>query len=335
MKEILAKLVAGNDLSVEEAKKAQEIILTGQATDAQIAAFLTALRMKGETIDEITGLASVLRDKANTIAPKVDKHVDLVGTGGDCTYSFNISTTSEFVVAAAGLPVAKHGNRSISSKSGAGDVLEALGVNISADPDVVSRCVETVGIGFMFAPHFNPAMKYVGKVRKELGFRTVFNTLGPLSNPSRAKAMVVGVYDKNLTETIANAMMNMGVERALVVSGNDNMDEITLTGATTISEIKDNTVNTYTVTPEQFGFETVELKELQGGDGKVNAQITKDILSGKEKGAKRNIVLLNAGATLYAGGMCSSIEEGIKLAQKTIDSGKAASIIDALVEASN
>ena len=335
MKEILAKLVAGNDLSVEEAKKAQEIILTGQATDAQIAAFLTALRMKGETIDEITGLASVLRDKAKTIAPKVDKHVDLVGTGGDCTYSFNISTTSAFVVAAAGLPVAKHGNRSISSKSGAGDVLEALGVNISADPDVVSRCVETVGIGFMFAPHFNPAMKYVGKVRKELGFRTVFNTLGPLSNPSRAKAMVVGVYDKNLTETIANAMMNMGVERALVVSGNDNMDEITLTGATTISEIKDNTVNTYTVTPEQFGFETVELKELQGGDGKVNAQITKDILSGKEKGAKRNIVLLNAGATLYAGGMCSSIEEGIKLAEKTIDSGKAASIIDALVEASN
>ena len=335
MKEILAKLVAGNDLSVEEAKKAQEIILTGQATDAQIAAFLTALRMKGETIDEITGLASVLRDKANTIAPKVDKHVDLVGTGGDCTYSFNISTTSAFVVAAAGLPVAKHGNRSISSKSGAGDVLEALGVNISADPDVVSRCVETVGIGFMFAPHFNPAMKYVGKVRKELGFRTVYNTLGPLSNPSRAKVMVVGVYDKNLTETIANAMMNMGVERALVVSGNDNMDEITLTGATTISEIKDNTVNTYTVTPEQFGFETVELKELQGGDGKVNAQITKDILSGKEKGAKRNIVLLNAGATLYAGGMCSSIEEGIKLAEKTIDSGKAASIIDALVEASN
>lgn len=335
MKEILAKLVAGNDLSVEEAKKAQEIILTGQATDAQIAAFLTALRMKGETIDEITGLASVLRDKANTIAPKVDKHVDIVGTGGDCTYSFNISTTSAFVVAAAGLPVAKHGNRSISSKSGAGDVLEALGVNISADPDVVSRCVETVGIGFMFAPHFNPAMKYVGKVRKELGFRTVFNTLGPLSNPSRAKAMVVGVYDKNLTETIANAMMNMGVERALVVSGNDDMDEITLTGATTISEIKDNTVNTYTVTPEQFGFETVELKELQGGDGKVNAQITKDILSGKEKGAKRNIVLLNAGATLYAGGMCSSIEEGIKLAEKTIDSGKAASIIDALVEASN
>lgn len=186
MKEILSKLVAGNDLTKEEAMKAQEMILSGEATQAQIACFLTALRMKGETLDEITGLAMVLRDKANTISPKVDNYVDFVGTGGDCTYSFNISTTSAFVVAAAGVPVAKHGNRSISSKSGAGDVLEALGVNISADPDVVEKCVEEVGIGFMFAPHFNPAMKYVGPVRKEMGIRTVFNILGPLSNPSRA-----------------------------------------------------------------------------------------------------------------------------------------------------
>ena len=175
MKEILAKLVEGKDLTKEEAMKAQELILTGQATEAQIACFLTALRMKGETLDEITGLAAVLRNKANTISPKVKDYVDFVGTGGDCTYSFNISTTSAFVVAAAGLPVAKHGNRSISSKSGAGDVLEALGVNISADPAVVEKCVETVGIGFMFAPHFNPAMKYVGPVRKQLGIRTVFN----------------------------------------------------------------------------------------------------------------------------------------------------------------
>ena len=182
MKEILAKLVEGKDLTKEEAMKAQELILTGQATEAQIACFLTALRMKGETLDEITGLAAVLRNKANTISPKVEDYVDFVGTGGDCTYSFNISTTSAFVVAAAGLPVAKHGNRSISSKSGAGDVLEALGVNISADPAVVEKCVETVGIGFMFAPHFNPAMKYVGPVRKQLGIRTVFNILGPLSD---------------------------------------------------------------------------------------------------------------------------------------------------------
>ena len=335
LKGILAKLSEGNDLTKDEAMYTQDMILTGQATEAQIACILTALKMKGETLDEITGFAAVLRDKANTISPDVDNYVDLVGTGGDCTYSFNISTTSAFVVAASGLPVAKHGNRSISSKSGAGNVLEALGVNIAADPDVVKKCVEEVGIGFMFAPHFNPAMKYVGKVRKDLGFRTIFNILGPLSNPSRAKAMVVGVYTSKLTDVIAKAMMNIGVERAFVVSGCDNMDEITLTGGTTISEIKDGRVNTFTVTPEQFGFKRCGLDELQGGDGTVNAGITKNILSGKEKGAKRDIVLLNAGATLYVGGMADSIQAGIRLAQETIDSGKALKTLEALVNASN
>lgn len=335
LKGILAKLSEGNDLTKDEAMYTQDMILTGQATEAQIACILTALKMKGETLDEITGFAAVLRDKANTISPDVDNYVDLVGTGGDCTYSFNISTTSAFVVAASGLPVAKHGNSSISSKSGAGDVLEALGVNIAADPDVVKKCVEEVGIGFMFAPHFNPAMKYVGKVRKDLGFRTIFNILGPLSNPSRAKAMVVGVYTSKLTDVIAKAMMNIGVERAFVVSGCDNMDEITLTGGTTISEIKDGRVNTFTVTPEQFGFKRCGLDELQGGDGTVNAGITKNILSGKEKGAKRDIVLLNAGATLYVGGMADSIQAGIRLAQETIDSGKALKTLEALVNASN
>lgn len=335
LKGILAKLSEGKNLTKDEAMYTQDMILTGQATEAQIACILTALKMKGETLDEITGFASVLRDKANTISPDVDNYVDLVGTGGDCTYSFNISTTSAFVVAASGLPVAKHGNRSISSKSGAGDVLEALGVNIAADPDVVKKCVEEVGIGFMFAPHFNPAMKYVGKVRKDLGFRTIFNILGPLSNPSRAKAMVVGVYTSKLTDVIAKAMMNIGVERAFVVSGCDNMDEITLTGGTTISEIKDGRVNTFTVTPEQFGFKRCGLDELQGGDGTVNAGITKDILSGKEKGAKRDIVLLNAGATLYVGGMADTIQAGIRLAQETIDSGKALKTLEALVNASN
>lgn len=335
LKGILAKLSEGKDLTKDEAMYTQDMILTGQATEAQIACILTALKMKGETLDEITGFAAVLRDKANTISPDVDNYVDLVGTGGDCTYSFNISTTSAFVVAASGLPVTKHGNRSISSKSGAGDVLEALGVNIAADPDVVKKCVEEVGIGFMFAPHFNPAMKYVGKVRKDLGFRTIFNILGPLSNPSRAKAMVVGVYTSKLTDVIAKAMMNIGVERAFVVSGCDNMDEITLTGGTTISEIKDGSVNTFTVTPEQFGFKRCGLDELQGGDGTVNAGITKDILSGKEKGAKRDIVLLNAGATLYVGGMADSIQAGIRLAQETIDSGKALKTLEALVNASN
>ena len=324
MKEILAKLVEGKDLTKEEAMKAQELILTGQATEAQIACFLTALRMKGETLDEITGLAAVLRNKANTISPKVADYVDFVGTGGDCTYSFNISTTSAFVVAAAGLPVAKHGNRSISSKSGAGDVLEALGVNISADPAVVEKCVETVGIGFMFAPHFNPAMKYVGPVRKQLGIRTVFNIL-----------MLVGVYSPALTEVIAGTMMNLGVERGMVVSGEDNMDEITLTGETTVSEIKDGKVTTYTITPEQFGLKRCEIQELQGGDGAVNAQITRDILSGKEQGPKREIVLLNAGAALYIGKKADSIADGIALAAKTIDSGAAVRTLEAMVQATN
>ena len=335
MKEILSKLVAGNDLTKEEAMKAQDMILSGEATQAQIACFLTALRMKGETLDEITGLAMVLRDKANTISPKVDNYVDFVGTGGDCTYSFNISTTSAFVVAAAGVPVAKHGNRSISSKSGAGDVLEALGVNISADPDVVEKCVEEVGIGFMFAPHFNPAMKYVGPVRKEMGIRTVFNILGPLSNPSRAKAMVVGVYSPSLTEVIAGTMANLDVKRGFVVSGEDNMDEFTLTGSSTVSEIKDGKVETYEITPEQFGLKRCKIEELQGGDGAVNAQITKDILSGKERGAKREIVLLNAGAALYIGGKVDSIEEGIRIAGETIDSGKAMETLESMVKATN
>lgn len=335
MKEILSKLVAGNDLTKEEAMKAQEMILSGEATQSQIACFLTALRMKGETLDEITGLAMVLRDKANTISPKVDNYVDFVGTGGDCTYSFNISTTSAFVVAAAGVPVAKHGNRSISSKSGAGDVLEALGVNISADPDVVEKCVEEVGIGFMFAPHFNPAMKYVGPVRKEMGIRTVFNILGPLSNPSRAKAMVVGVYSPSLTEVIAGTMANLDVKRGFVVSGEDNMDEFTLTGSSTVSEIKDGKVKTYEITPEQFGLKRCKIEDLQGGDGTVNAQITKDILSGKERGAKREIVLLNAGAALYIGGKAESIEEGIRIAGETIDSGKAMETLEAMVKATN
>ncbi len=277
----------------------------------------------------------MLRDKAATISPKVDNYVDLVGTGGDRTFTFNVSTTSAFVVAAAGLPVAKHGNRSISSKSGAGDVLEALGVNIMAEPSVVQRCVEEVGIGFMFAPLFNPSMKNVGQVRNEIGIRTVFNILGPLANPSRAKNMVVGVYSPTLTEKIAIAMSRLGVERALVVSGEDNMDEITLTGATTVSEIADGGVKTYQVTPEQFGFSRATLDDLRGGDGAANAVITQDILAGRDRGPKRDIVLLNAGATLYVGGVCGSIADGVALAAKAIDSGAAAEKVEELARFSS
>lgn len=335
MKEYIAKVADGQDLTEEEARAAMKQMLEGEATQAQIAAFLTAMRMKGETLDELVGLASVLRDKAATISPKVDNYVDLVGTGGDCTYTFNVSTTSAFVVAAAGLPVAKHGNRSISSKSGAGDVLEALGVNIMAEPEQVQKCVEEVGIGFMFAPRFNQSMKYVGQARNEMGIRTVFNILGPLANPSRAKNMVVGVYSPDLTEKIALAMSRLGVERAFVVSGTDNMDEITLSGATTVSEIKDGAVTTYQIPPEQFGFERVDLDGLRGGDGTQNAEITKNILKGIEKGPKRNITLLNAGATLYVGGVAESMEAGVKLAAEVIDSGKAYEKLEALVRVSN
>ena len=335
MKEAIEKVIEGQNLTEEEAKKVMNQMLSGEATQAQIAAFLTALRIKGETLDELVGFASVLRDKADTIAPKVDNYIDLVGTGGDRTFTFNISTTSAFVVAAAGLPVAKHGNRSISSKSGAGDVLESLGVNIMAEPQVVQKCVEEAGIGFMFAQLFNKSMKYVGQARKEMGIRTVFNVLGPLANPSRAKNMVVGVYDSALTEQVAKCMSRLGVERAFVVGGKDHMDEITTTTETVIAEIKDNEVKTFTITPEQFGFKRAALEDLRGGDGAENAKITRAILEGKETGAKRDIVLLNAGATLYVGGVAASIEEGIRLAAKAIDEGKAAAVLENLVKLSN
>lgn len=335
MKEAIQKVVDGQNLTMEEAKRVMNILLSGEATQAQIGAILTALRMKGETLDELTGFAAVLKEKAEHIAPNVPNYVDLVGTGGDRTFTFNISTTAAFVTAGAGLPVAKHGNRSISSKSGAGDVLEALGVNIAADPSVVTKCVEEAGIGFMFAQSFNKSMKYVGQARSEMGIRSVFNILGPLANPSDAKCMVVGVYDPSMTEIVANAMSRLGVENGFVVSGEDHMDEFTITGKTTVSEIKDSKVNTYEVTPEQFGLKRASLEELQGGDGAENAKITKAVLKGEEKGAKRDIVLLNAGATLYAGGIADSIEDGIHKAAEAIDSGKAYETLENLVKLSN
>lgn len=334
MKEAIAAVAEGRDLSEEEAGRVMNIMLNGEATQAQIGSFLTVLRMKGETIDELVGLASVLKDKAETISPKSDNYVDLVGTGGDRTFTFNISTTSAFVAAGAGLHIAKHGNRSISSKSGAGDVLEALGVNITAEPQVVEKCVDEAGIGFMFAQSFNKSMRFVGQARSEMGIRTVFNILGPLANPSRAKKMVVGVYAPDMTEKVATVMSRLGVERAFVVSGRDNMDEITTTTATVVSEIRDGAVKTFEITPEEFGFKRVSLEELRGGDGAENAEITKKILAG-EKGPKRDIVLLNAGATLYVAGLAESIQDGIAMAEKSIDSGKAQKVLEKLVEMSN
>lgn len=334
MRTAIATVVEGKDLTREEAARAAELILSGAATEAEIAGLLTALRMKGETVDEILGFASVLRSKANTIAPQCENYVDLVGTGGDCTYSFNISTTSAFVAAGAGLPVAKHGNRSISSKSGAADVLEALGVNISADPAVVQKCVEEAGVGFMMAPNFNPCMKYVGPVRKQLGIRTMFNILGPLSNPSRAKKMVVGVYDPKMVETIAKVMAQLGVERGFVVSGDNHIDEFNLAGVTTVAEITDGVVSVFELKPEDVGLTRCTLDELRGGEGTENAQITRSILDGSQRGAKRDVVLLNAGATLYIGGLADSIADGIEKAKTSIDSGAAAQVLEKMVEMS-
>ncbi len=334
MKTAIETVVSGKDLTEEEARRVMDIMLSGEATQAQIGSLLTALRMKGETIDELTGFASVLKEKADTISPKSENYVDFVGTGGDRTFTFNISTTGAFVAAGAGVHVAKHGNRSISSKSGAGDVLEALGVNITAEPAVVEKCVDEAGLGFMFAQSFNKSMRFVGQARKEMGIRTVFNILGPLANPSRAKGMVVGVYDPEITEKIATVMSRLGVENAFVMSGKDHMDEFTTTANTVVSEIKDGKVTTYEVTPEEFGFQRVTLEELQGGDGVANAEITKRILQG-EKGPKRDIVLLNAGAAIYIAGVADSIQEGIKKAEESIDSGKAIEVLEKLVGMSN
>ncbi len=331
MKEILNKLVAGRNLTLEETKEAAEIILGGNATDVQTACFLTALRMKGETVDEIVGCASVLGEKAMKIHPKVDSYVDIVGTGGDGSNSFNISTTSAFIIAAAGLPVAKHGNRAISSRSGAGDMLEALGLNLNHTPAEVEKQIEDVGIGFMFAPVFNPSMKYVGPARSQMGIRTVFNILGPLANPSGAPLNMIGVYNPDMTETIANVILQLGkVKRGMVFSAADYMDELSVCTETTVSEIRDGKVTTYTSTPELLGFHRAKPEDIKGGTGAENAEIAKRILTG-EQGPKRDIVLLNSGMTLYVGGKAQTPEEGVQLAAEMIDSGKAIKKLEEMI----
>lgn len=334
MKNAIKSVVEGRSLSMDEAKRVMNLMLSGEATQAQLGAFLTGLRMKGETLDEIVGCATVLRDKAEHISPKVENYVDIVGTGGDGSYSFNISTTAAFVAAGAGVPIAKHGNRAISSKSGSGDVLEALGVNIMSEPADVEKAVETVGIGFMFAPVFNKSMKYVGQARSEMGIRSVFNILGPLSNPSGAKNQVIGVFNPDLTEVFAQAMRMMGIERAMVVNARDGMDEISTASDTVVSEIKDGRVINYILKPEDFGFERTILECLQGGDAATNAAITMDILKGST-GHRRDIVLLNAGATIYISGRADSIEEGIEIARDSIDSGKALQKLQNLIAFTN
>jgi len=323
IQEAISKLIEKQDLSMEESVVVMDEIMSGKATDAQIAGFLIALRLKGETIDEITACAKVMREKASRIKPKNHNQlIDVVGTGGDKSGTFNISTAAAFVTAGAGIPVAKHGNKGISSKCGSADVLTALGIKIDLEPKKVEQCIDEVGIGYMFAPKFHSAMKYAIGPRKELAARTVFNILGPLTNPAEAPFELMGVFDDKLVEPLAEVLGKLGCKHALVVHGN-GLDEITLEGPTKVAEYKDGHVKTYEIKPTDFGIKSAKLKELKGGSPQENAKIIQDILGGKEKGPKRDAVLLNAGAAIYTAGKANNIQEGIGIAKDSIDSGKA------------
>jgi len=333
IQEAIAKVIEGADLSRGEMTDAMDQIMSGEATDAQIGAFLIALRVKGECVDEIAGAASVMREKATPIATKRDVIVDTCGTGGDHSGTFNISTTAAFVAAGAGLCVAKHGNRAATSQCGSADVLSALGVNIEASPGTVSRCLDDVGIGFLFAISLHGAMKYAIGPRREIGARTIFNALGPLSNPAGATRQVVGVYSAALTETLAGVLGTLGSERAFVVHGSDGLDEMTLTGPTRVSELKNGSVSTYDVSPGDFGLAQAPADALKGGDADYNAEITRSILNGEE-GPRRDIVLLNAAAAIVTGDKARDLNEGVQVAAEVIDSGKALEKLDGLVAAS-
>ena len=334
IREAIQKTVAGNSLSQQEAHLVATGIMEGQATDAQIAGLLMALRLKGETIDEITGFARTMREKATRIPCEVTDLVDNCGTGGDGRGTFNISTASAFVAAGAGCKVAKHGNRSVSSQCGSADVLKALGVNLQITPEKAANCIDQNGIGFLFAPLLHQAMKYAIGPRRELGVRTIFNVLGPLTNPAGARKQVMGVFDKRLTEPIANVLKNLGSEHVLVVHGEDGLDEITLSGKTTVSELKNGQITTYELEPSALGYKTVEGEVLKGGDDQANADIARYLLDG-ERGPMRDVVVINAGAVIYVSGLSPSIAEGVKMAEESIDSGEAKNKLDTLVRMTN
>ncbi len=322
IKEAIAKIITGTSLTEAEAETVMREIMQGEATDAQIAAYITALRMKGETVEEITGSARVMREKAVHIKLDAPFQVDTCGTGGDMSDTFNISTTVAFVVAGAGVAVAKHGNRSVSSKSGSADVLQALGINIEMPTRRVEECLNEVGIAFLFAPLMHQAMKYAIGPRREIGIRTIFNLLGPLTNPAGVKAQIMGVYAADLTGLLAKVLGNLGLTHAYVVHGTDGLDEITITERTKVSELKDGSVNEYYVHPSDFDLPTGKAEDLKGGDPKENAAITLAVLKG-EKGPRRDIVLLNAAAGLIAAGRAQDFRDGIRLAGDAIDSGAA------------
>lgn len=327
IKKAIQELLNGKDLDFETTKAVMRQMMEGTATQAQMGALLAALRMKGETVEEITACATVMREKGLKINP-VRNVIDIVGTGGDGAGTFNISTTAAFVVAAGGVPVAKHGNRGVSSKSGAADVLECLGVNLNLSPEQNEKVLGQCNICFMFAQQYHSSMKYAAPVRREMGVRTIFNVLGPLSNPAGATMQLMGVYDRKLVEPLAQVLANLGVVRGLAVSGSDGMDEATLTGESHVCEIRFGNLNSYDIIPEQFGFDRCSLQDLAGGTPEENARITRDILSGKERGPKRDVVLLNAVLALYLGIDNCSVTECVKKAKELLDSGKAAAKLE-------
>lgn len=333
IQEAIYQTINGSNLPFDTAKAVMEEMMEGSATKTQMGALLTALRMKGESIDEITACATVMREKALSIRPETDV-IDIVGTGGDEAGTFNISTTAAFVVAAAGLPVAKHGNRSVSSKSGAADVLEELGVNLNISARQSEKILKETNMCFMFAQLYHSSMKNVAPVRKEMGVRTIFNILGPLSNPAGATLQLLGVYDKELLKPLAEVLSKLGVKRGMVVCGEDGLDEITLSGKTNVYEIHNGEMRQYEITPEQFGLKRCSLDSLVGGSPKENAKITRNILSGG-KGPKRDVVVLNAACSLYIGGIAVSIEEGVKLAEKVLDEGKALEKLEEFIRLTN
>lgn len=333
IKEAIIKLTRKQDLSYDEAEQVMDEIMEGKASDVQKAAYLTALSMKGETIDEITASAAGMRSHCIKLLHNMDV-LEIVGTGGDGSNSFNISTTAAMVIAAAGVPVAKHGNRAASSRSGAADVLEALGVRIDLPPESSARLLKKIQICFLFAQNYHIAMKYVAPIRKELGIRTVFNILGPLSNPAGANMELMGVYEQELVEPLAQVMAKLGVVRGMVIYGQDKLDEISMSAPTSVCEIRDGWFQSYEITPEQFGYERCDKSELTGGTPQENAQITRDILSGKEKGPKRCAVCLNAGAAIYIAGKADSLEKGVRMAEQIIDEGLAMKKLEQFIEES-
>jgi len=335
IKELISKIVRREDLTQEEMERAMDEIMSGIATPAQIGAFITALRLKGETVDEIAGAAITMRAKATRIMsdfkPSDGVILDIVGTGGDESKTFNVSTTSAFVIAGCGVTVAKHGNRAVSSLCGAADVLEALGVNLNIRSADVERCIRTVGIGFLFAPVFHGAMKHAAGPRKEIGIRSVFNLLGPLTNPAGANVLLLGVYSMDLTEKIAGVLGRLDTKEAFVVCGEGKYDEISICGPTKVSHLKNSEIKTFEITPEQFGFKRASIGDIIGGDSKENAKILKDILKGG-KGSRRDMVLLNSAAALMAAGRALDFSDGIKAAADSIDSGKAYERLERLIE---